>query len=86
MSAFYNIVMYLLSFGLMTVIFGTMLGLAFWLMKVAWRIVMQAASRVAVRSGLKGIPCGRAFMGEIPTANFADSGPWHESAAASATV
>jgi hypothetical protein len=39
MHTLYNVVMYALSFGLMTVIFGTVLGLAFWPLRAAWRIL-----------------------------------------------
>jgi hypothetical protein len=41
MHTFYNVVMYALSFGLMAVIFGTVLGLAFWLLAAAWRILTK---------------------------------------------
>jgi hypothetical protein len=41
MHTLYNVVMYALSFGLMTVIFGTVLGLAFWLLRAAWRILTK---------------------------------------------
>jgi hypothetical protein len=41
MHALYNVVMYALSFGLMAVIVGTVLGLAFWLLRAAWRILTK---------------------------------------------
>jgi hypothetical protein len=41
MNVFNIIVMYLLSFGLFVVLFGTVLGLAFWLVRAAWLIAMR---------------------------------------------
>jgi hypothetical protein len=39
MNALYNLLMYSLVFGVMGVMFGTLIGIAFWLLKAAWRIV-----------------------------------------------
>jgi hypothetical protein len=41
MHTLYNVVMYVLSFGLMTVIVGTVLGLAFWLLTASWRFFLR---------------------------------------------
>jgi hypothetical protein len=39
MSALYNLLMYALVFGAMATMFGTLLGIALWLLKVAWGTV-----------------------------------------------
>jgi hypothetical protein len=37
MGVLYSILMYSLAFGAITMMFGTLLGIAFWLLKTAWR-------------------------------------------------
>jgi hypothetical protein len=41
MHALYNVVMYALSFGLMVVILGTVLGMVFWLLRTTWRFLLR---------------------------------------------
>ena len=57
MSALYNILMYSLAFGAMGVMFGTLFGIAFWLLKAAWRIVMwlllEPSGRMTTRNDLQ---------------------------------
>jgi hypothetical protein len=41
MHTLYNVVMYALSFGLMVVILGTVLGMVLWLLRATWRFLLR---------------------------------------------
>jgi hypothetical protein len=65
MSALYNLLMYFLVIGVFAVMFGTILGLAFWLLKAAWRIavwlLVEPSDRITRRNDLQNARSVRSY-------------------------